>query len=104
MIRVGVFGAGGRMGTVVSQAVTDDPDLELVAAVDPLHEGIDVRSVTGVDTDLRVSRGPEGMLDASVDVAVDFTRLDAARANVPTTRHSPTPLSGATASSRRTSR
>ena len=42
MTRVGVFGAGGRMGTTVCQAVLDAPGLELVAAVDPLHAGIDL--------------------------------------------------------------
>ena len=36
MIRVGVFGAAGRMGATVCQAVPDDPELELVAAVDPI--------------------------------------------------------------------
>ena len=35
MIKVGVFGAGGRMGSTVCRAVLDDPELELVAAVDP---------------------------------------------------------------------
>ena len=39
MIRVGVFGAGGRMGTTVCDAVRDAPDMELVAAVDPVHAG-----------------------------------------------------------------
>ncbi|MGA1542943.1 MAG: 4-hydroxy-tetrahydrodipicolinate reductase, partial [Ilumatobacteraceae bacterium] len=34
-IKVGVFGAGGRMGATVCDAVSSDPDLELVAAVDP---------------------------------------------------------------------
>ena len=44
-IRVGVFGAGGRMGSTVCQAVLDDPGLELVAAVDPHHVGIDLRQL-----------------------------------------------------------
>ena len=39
MIKVGVFGAAGRMGRTVCEAVAADPDLELVAAVDPLHAG-----------------------------------------------------------------
>ena len=39
MIRVGVFGAGGRMGTTVCAAVAADPELELVAAVDPHGAG-----------------------------------------------------------------
>ncbi|HVN50370.1 MAG TPA: hypothetical protein VMT43_03000, partial [Acidimicrobiales bacterium] len=55
MVRVGVFGAGGRMGTAVCQAVRDDPGLELVAAVDPHHAGIDLRQVNGVDQHLQVA-------------------------------------------------
>ncbi|MGZ8753417.1 MAG: 4-hydroxy-tetrahydrodipicolinate reductase, partial [Acidimicrobiia bacterium] len=39
MIKVGVFGAGGRMGATVCRAVLDDPNLELVAAVDPERAG-----------------------------------------------------------------
>ena len=31
MIRVGVFGAGGRMGSTVCRAVGEAPDMELVA-------------------------------------------------------------------------
>ena len=41
MIRVGVFGAGGRMGSTVCRAVSEAPDMELVAAVDPVHAGAD---------------------------------------------------------------
>ena len=48
-IRVGVFGVGGRMGTEVSHAVNAEPDLELVAAMDPSYEGIAVGEVTGID-------------------------------------------------------
>ena len=48
-IRVAVFGAGGRMGATVCRAVADAPDLELVGAIDPFHEGLDLRQVTGVE-------------------------------------------------------
>lgn len=81
-IRIGVFGAGGRMGSTVCRAVADDPALELVAAVDPHHAGLDMRQVTGCDLDFQVEGGPEAFLDAGVDVAVDFTHLDAARDNL----------------------
>lgn len=82
MMKVGVFGAGGRMGSTVCQAVLDDPDLELVAAVDPFHAGIDLRQVTGHDaTGLQISAGAEAFVDAGADVAVDFTQIDAAREN-----------------------
>jgi len=82
MIRVGVFGAAGRMGRTVCAAVAADPELELVAAVDPLHGGLDLRRVTGVDTDLQVVRTSEALVDAGAEVVVDFTVAEAARANL----------------------
>jgi 4-hydroxy-tetrahydrodipicolinate reductase len=81
-MRVGVFGAAGRMGSTVCEAVHADPDLELVAAVDPHHRDLDLRSVTGVDIPgLRLAAEPSTMADAGVEVAVDFTVAEAARAN-----------------------
>lgn len=82
-VRVGVFGAAGRMGATVCQAVVDDPDLELVACVDPQHAGIDVRQVARVDVaDMSVSKSPSTFASAGVEVAVDFTSLEAARQNL----------------------
>src|ERR1044071_10171020 len=81
MIRVGVFGAAGRMGATVCRAVLDDPELELVAAVDPMHAGLDLRQC-GVDASLQMARHAGALLDAEADVAVDFTVVDAARDNV----------------------
>ena len=81
-IRVGVFGAGGRMGATVCRAVAADPDLELVAAVDPYHAGIDLRQVAGLDSDLHVAPAADALSAADAEVAVDFTHLDAARENV----------------------
>ena len=60
-MRVGVFGAGGRMGSAVCRAVADDPDLDLVAAVDPYHAGIDVRLVAGVDVPGQIARHAEAL-------------------------------------------
>ncbi|MGZ4760482.1 MAG: 4-hydroxy-tetrahydrodipicolinate reductase [Acidimicrobiales bacterium] len=82
MIRVGVFGAGGRMGTTVCQAIAADPELELAVAVDPWHAGLDLRQVTGLDLPNQLAASPEAMLDARIDVAVDFTQVDAARENL----------------------
>ena len=48
-MRVGVFGAAGRMGAEVCRAVVADDALELVAAVDPFHFGLDLRQASGVD-------------------------------------------------------
>ncbi len=76
MTRVGVFGAGGRMGATVCAAVSADPELELVAAVDPAHE--DERLGPG---GLVVSGAREAMAEAGAQVAVDFTVASAAAAN-----------------------
>jgi len=82
VIRVGVFGAAGRMGTTVCRAVLDDPELELVAAIDPLHAGVDLRQL-GIDApSMQISRSADALADAQADVAVDFTVVDAARENL----------------------
>jgi 4-hydroxy-tetrahydrodipicolinate reductase len=82
MIPVGVFGAGGRMGRTVSQAVIDDPELDLVAAVDPQHAGIDLDQVGIHGTGLQFAAAPQALADAGAEVAVDFTVLEAARDNL----------------------
>lgn len=85
-IRVGVFGAGGRMGRAVAHAIHAADGLELVAAVDPSFEGIHVGEVTGVpDIHFPVVSSPESLTTHAkpdVDVMVDFTHVDAARRNV----------------------
>jgi 4-hydroxy-tetrahydrodipicolinate reductase len=70
------------MGSTVCRAVTDDPQLDLVAAVDPFHSGIDLRQVTGVDLPMQVQAGPDVFVDAGAEVVIDFTQVDAARDNV----------------------
>jgi len=81
-IKVGVFGAGGRMGSTVCRAVAEDPELELVAACDPHYEGIDLRNVAGVDGDLRIAGDPEVFEREGVEVAVDFTTSEVSRPNL----------------------
>lgn len=81
-IRVGVFGAGGRMGATVCRAVADDPGLELVAAVDPFHAGLDLSQVVGVDRPIEIGAAPEALTQAGAQVAVDFTQIEAARDNL----------------------
>jgi 4-hydroxy-tetrahydrodipicolinate reductase len=81
-LRVGVFGAGGRMGATVCGAVASDPALELVAAVDPHHAGLDLRQVCGLDVDLQVASSADALSTAGATVAIDFTVLGAARENL----------------------
>jgi 4-hydroxy-tetrahydrodipicolinate reductase len=82
MIRVGVFGAGGRMGSTVCAAVAADPELELVAAVDPYHAGIDLQQLGVAASGVHVARTASALADSGADVAVDFTVVDAARGNL----------------------
>src|SRR5207302_3998668 len=82
-MRVGVFGAGGRMGSMVCRTVADDPDLELVAAIDPHHAGFEVREVTGADVPgVQIGPTADGLADSGAEVAVDFTEAAAARENL----------------------
>jgi 4-hydroxy-tetrahydrodipicolinate reductase len=82
-MRVGVFGAGGRMGSAVCKAVLADADLTLAAAVDPHHAGLDLRQVAGIDSGgLQIAADASAFEAAEVEVAVDFTQLDAARENL----------------------
>jgi len=63
VIRVGVVGARGRMGSEVCTAVSATHDMTLVGGVD-------------VDDDLG------SLVDAGIDVAVDFTHPDAVMATI----------------------
>lgn len=63
MIRVGVLGAGGRMGSETCRAVDADPELDLVARV-------------GRDDPL------ESLVSARAQVAVEFTTPDSVKDNV----------------------
>jgi 4-hydroxy-tetrahydrodipicolinate reductase len=81
-INVGVFGAAGRMGRTVCKAVCEDPELDLVAAVDPHHQGLDLRSVTGVDCNIHIELDGEALATAGATVAVDFTDASGARDNL----------------------
>jgi 4-hydroxy-tetrahydrodipicolinate reductase len=67
------------MGREVCRAVSDDPELELVAAVDPRLAGIDLRQVTGSDgAGLQVAGDLGDLERAGAEVAVDFTVADVA--------------------------
>lgn len=63
MIRVGVAGAAGRMGSTVCAAVEGADDMELAGRADPAI-GVELSDIL-----------------ADVDVVVDFTRPDTALAN-----------------------
>lgn len=62
------------MGRFVCRAVDAEPDLEIVAAVNPSFEGRPLAPIVGFETDLRVAGSIDVLLDAEVEVAVDFTQ------------------------------
>ena len=72
-----MFGAGGRMGATVCEAVAADADLELAAGMDPGASGqrdiTDSVDIVGACADID---------PAGIDVAVDFTVAAAARENL----------------------
>lgn len=76
-MRVGVVGAAGRMGAEVCRAVAGANDLDLVAAVDPSAAGRPLADVAGggegIDTALEIAGELDALLDAEVEVAVEFT-------------------------------
>lgn len=76
MIRVGVNGAGGRMGATVCRAVAGADGLDLVAAVDPGAGGSTVEG-------LAIDSVSTSFVTAECEVVVDFTTAAAARESVP---------------------
>ncbi len=74
MIRVGVIGAAGRMGQMVCRTVAGEPDLALVAAIDRSRVGQSIGSLIGQPKlDVPISDELDRLLEAEVEVAVDFT-------------------------------
>ena len=76
MIRVGVVGAAGKMGSTVCDAVAAADGLQLAAAVDVVGGG-------GVVHGLTIASELKALADAKCDVVVDFTVADAARQTLP---------------------
>jgi 4-hydroxy-tetrahydrodipicolinate reductase len=76
MIRVIVTGAAGHMGREVVAAVSAEPDMQVVAAVDPLHAGECLNGVT-ITGELGEAIGA-----SEPDVLVDFTHPTVVEGNV----------------------
>ena len=71
------------MGRLVCQAVADDPDLALVAGINPSFGGEHLGSMIGhPDIDVRISNELDTLLQAETEVAVDFTRPDVVMDNI----------------------
>lgn len=78
MIRVGVLGAGGRMGRAIIAAIVADPRLCLAGAVERAgHPSVG----TALDGGLTIASNPFALAHRA-DVLVDFTMPDALDANL----------------------
>lgn len=76
MIRVGIAGATGRMGSEVCRAVAADPDLELVAAISHSRPGATVAEALGLEGEaggVVLAERLDDIRDSGLDVLVDFT-------------------------------
>ncbi|MGH2635579.1 MAG: 4-hydroxy-tetrahydrodipicolinate reductase [Actinomycetota bacterium] len=82
-MRVGVIGACGRMGLMVCRAVAEADDLALVAAIDRSKVGQRIGALIGhPKIDVPVSDELDRLLEAEVEVAIDFTHPDVVMDNV----------------------
>ena len=82
-IKVGVIGAAGRMGRAVCKAVSDDPELQLVAAIAPNEAGQRVSDViASVDSDVVFSADLAELTATECSVVVEFTHLQSAMVNL----------------------
>jgi 4-hydroxy-tetrahydrodipicolinate reductase len=83
-MRIGICGAGGRMGREVCRAVAADPYLELVCAVDPEYtNALLVELLPELSTDLRITGDLEALVESGVEAMVEFSIAKAARENIP---------------------
>lgn len=84
MIKVVVSGAAGKMGREIMHAVWKAEDADLVGAVDPFAEGIDVGTLLEIgEIGIPVRSGLKGALDdLKPDVLVDFTTPESVYKNI----------------------
>jgi 4-hydroxy-tetrahydrodipicolinate reductase len=74
VIRIGVIGACGRMGQMVCRTVAEADDLALVAAIDRSRIGQPIGPLVGhPEIKVPVSDELDRLLEAEVEVAIDFT-------------------------------
>jgi 4-hydroxy-tetrahydrodipicolinate reductase len=85
-MRVGVVGAGGRMGREVCRTVLEHPDLVLAAAVDPGYAGSTVADLLGASggesEGVMVTGDLASLAPAGVEVVVDFTHLASSKSTL----------------------
>jgi len=77
--RIGLVGAGGRLGSAIAAGLAATPDLEVAAAVSPSHAGMrlgDLLPAIPTDhpsADVVVSATLDALMEAGVTIAVEVT-------------------------------
>lgn len=85
MINVVVTGAAGKMGRELCRAVLDDPDTNLVGAVDVTEIGADVGELLGrASIGVKIGTLEDALEGGEANVLVDFTHAAAVMENVRT--------------------
>ena len=79
MIKVGVVGACGKMGTQVVNLVQNDEKFELVCAIDKFGAGKKITETVVVEDDLETS-----LIKRTPDIVVDFTQPSVIYENIKT--------------------
>ncbi len=83
-MRIGVCGAGGRMGREVCKAVAAEQDLDLVCAIDPAFAGSGLEElVPDIAGSLSIGGEVQELAASEAEAMVDFSVAAAARDNVP---------------------
>lgn len=83
MIKVGVCGAAGKMGSEVVKAVSANKDLELVAAIDKDHTGEDIGLIAGLgEIGVVTVESIKKAAAAGAQVIVDFTHPSTVMQNI----------------------
>lgn len=84
MIKVLVSGAAGRMGREVVKAVVNDPETQLVGAVDKFGAGRDAGELAGVEVQGVAIRDDlkTALRESGAEVAVDFSTPQAVMENI----------------------
>lgn len=70
------------MGTEVCRSVFAEPDLELVAAIDPGKHGQPLSRIAGIESTVVVEEALESLKSAGAEVAVDFTTPSSVVGNI----------------------
>ena len=88
MVRLLILGVAGFMGRLISKLAIEDEEIEIVAACDLTHLGVELSKLIGIDDPNKIKISGVGILqkvieDTKPDVAVDFTLAKATEFNCP---------------------